>query len=209
MLTEGWDANTVTHILGVRAFGSQLLCEQVVGRGLRRRSYAVNDEGRFEPEYANVYGIPFQFIASDKPTEGPAAAEAGDRGPRRCRAASDLRIDVPEARRLPRRAPRRGHLARPRRRARFEIGPDTVPTWVEIGGVVGKRELEEDDPTHTARSRSLSRSPSASSTPLRSRHDVDDGEADRDHGSSRAWSSCAGSGSSERSSSTAATASAT
>ena len=50
MLTEGWDANTVTHILGVRAFRSQLLCEQVVGRGLRRRSYAVNEHGYFEPE---------------------------------------------------------------------------------------------------------------------------------------------------------------
>jgi type III restriction enzyme len=49
MLTEGWDANTVTHILGVRAFGTQLLCEQVVGRGLRRMSYAVNSEGRFRP----------------------------------------------------------------------------------------------------------------------------------------------------------------
>ena len=72
MLTEGWDANTVTHILGVRAFGSQLLCEQVVGRGLRRRSYATNDDGRFEPEYANVYGIPFQFISSDKPITDPA-----------------------------------------------------------------------------------------------------------------------------------------
>ena len=47
MLTEGWDANTVTHILGVRAFGTQLLCEQVVGRGLRRMSYAVNDAGLF------------------------------------------------------------------------------------------------------------------------------------------------------------------
>ncbi|MCB1039255.1 MAG: restriction endonuclease, partial [Acidimicrobiales bacterium] len=66
MLTEGWDANTVTHILGVRAFRSQLLCEQVVGRGLRRRSYAVNDEGRFEPEYADVYGVPFAFIPSDR-----------------------------------------------------------------------------------------------------------------------------------------------
>ena len=62
MLTEGWDANTVSHILGVRAFGSQLLCEQVVGRGLRRRNYATNEDGFFEPEYANVYGIPFQFI---------------------------------------------------------------------------------------------------------------------------------------------------
>lgn len=62
MLTEGWDANTVTHILGVRAFGTQLLCEQVVGRGLRRMSYSVNDEGMFDPEYAEVYGVPFSFI---------------------------------------------------------------------------------------------------------------------------------------------------
>lgn len=62
MLTEGWDANTVTHILGVRAFGTQLLCEQVVGRGLRRRSYAADENGFFIPEYADVYGVPFQFI---------------------------------------------------------------------------------------------------------------------------------------------------
>lgn len=62
MLTEGWDANTVTHILGVRAFGTQLLCEQVVGRGLRRRSYAPDENGFFAPEYADVYGVPFQFI---------------------------------------------------------------------------------------------------------------------------------------------------
>ena len=55
MLTEGSGyANTVTHILGVRAFGTQLLCEQVVGRGLRRISYAVNDDGMFEPEYADA-----------------------------------------------------------------------------------------------------------------------------------------------------------
>jgi type III restriction enzyme len=64
MLTEGWDANTVTHILGVRAFGTQLLCEQVVGRGLRRRSYAPNNEGMFDAEYAEVYGVPFSFIPS-------------------------------------------------------------------------------------------------------------------------------------------------
>jgi len=62
MLTEGWDANTVTHILGVRAFGTQLLCEQVVGRGLRRMNYAVNSDGLFETEYAEVYGVPFSFI---------------------------------------------------------------------------------------------------------------------------------------------------
>lgn len=64
MLTEGWDANTVTHILGLRAFGTQLLCEQVVGRGLRRMSYVTNPDGMFEPEYAEVYGVPFSFIPS-------------------------------------------------------------------------------------------------------------------------------------------------
>ena len=63
MLTEGWDANTVTHVLGVRAFGTQLLCEQVVGRGLRRQSYELNDDGLFDVEYADVLGIPFDFTA--------------------------------------------------------------------------------------------------------------------------------------------------
>lgn len=73
MLTEGWDASTVTHILGVRAFGTQLLCEQVVGRGLRRMSHAVNHQqlelnghtvefNAYDPEYAEVYGVPFSFI---------------------------------------------------------------------------------------------------------------------------------------------------
>src|SRR5205085_4391262 len=63
MLTEGWDANTVTHVLGVRAFGTQLLCEQVIGRALRRQSYDLNDEDLFNVEYADVLGIPFDFTA--------------------------------------------------------------------------------------------------------------------------------------------------
>ena len=75
MLTEGWDANTVTHVLGVRAFGTQLLCEQVVGRALRRMSYAPDGKGRFNPEYAEVYGVPFSFIpcsgATIDPKPGP------------------------------------------------------------------------------------------------------------------------------------------
>jgi type III restriction enzyme len=61
MLTEGWDTNTVTHILGVRAFGTQLLCEQVIGRGLRRQSYDLNEEGLFTPEYADVLGHPVRL----------------------------------------------------------------------------------------------------------------------------------------------------
>jgi type III restriction enzyme len=69
MLTEGWDANTVTHILGVRAFGTQLLCEQVIGRALRRQSYELNEAGRFNVEYADVLGIPFDFTA--EPTLAP------------------------------------------------------------------------------------------------------------------------------------------
>jgi type III restriction enzyme len=63
MLTEGWDANTVTHVLGVRAFGTQLLCEQVMGRALRRQSYQLNEEGKFDAEYADVLGIPFDFAS--------------------------------------------------------------------------------------------------------------------------------------------------
>lgn len=63
MLTEGWDANTVTHVLGVRAFGTQLLCEQVIGRALRRQSYDINEDGKFNVEYADVLGIPFDFTA--------------------------------------------------------------------------------------------------------------------------------------------------
>jgi type III restriction enzyme len=69
MLTEGWDTNTVTHILGVRAFGTQLLCEQVVGRALRRQSYDLNDEQLFDVEYADILGIPFDFAA--KPVVAP------------------------------------------------------------------------------------------------------------------------------------------
>jgi len=62
MLTEGWDANTVTHVFGLRAFGSQLISEQVMGRGLRRVSYDLNEDGKFNPEYADILGIPFDFI---------------------------------------------------------------------------------------------------------------------------------------------------
>lgn len=63
MLTEGWDANTVTHVMGLRAFGSQLLCEQVAGRALRRRNYFTDPKtGKFPPEYAHIIGIPFKLF---------------------------------------------------------------------------------------------------------------------------------------------------
>jgi type III restriction enzyme len=94
MLTEGWDANTVTHVLGVRAFSTQLLCEQVVGRALRRRSYVVNENGMFDAEYAEVYGVPFSFI----PTSGSGPDVKPGNMPTRVRALperSHLRIEFP------------------------------------------------------------------------------------------------------------------
>ena len=108
MLTEGWDANTVTHVLGVRAFGTQLLCEQVIGRALRRQSYDLNEEGKFNTEYADVLGIPFDFTA--KPvvsTPGPATRDGpGQSGPPRSRRRGNplpprvegYRVEMPEER---------------------------------------------------------------------------------------------------------------
>lgn len=79
MLSEGWDTKNVTHIMGLRAFNSQLLCEQVVGRGLRRVNYEVNKEtGLFDPEYVNIFGVPFSFLpneGNDGPPPPPPAAQ--------------------------------------------------------------------------------------------------------------------------------------
>ena len=71
MLSEGWDANNVTHIMGLRAFTSQLLCEQVVGRGLRRVSYDTDENGLFLPEYVNVFGVPLSISEAGEPGEAP------------------------------------------------------------------------------------------------------------------------------------------
>ena len=71
MLTEGWDCNTVTHIVGLRPFLSQLLCEQVVGRGLRRRSYDIGEDERFSEEIAKILGVPFEVIPIKASPTGP------------------------------------------------------------------------------------------------------------------------------------------
>ena len=71
MLSEGWDAKNVTHIMGLRAFSSQLLCEQVIGRGLRRVSYETDEKGLFLPEYVNIFGVPLS-IFQDVGEEGDA-----------------------------------------------------------------------------------------------------------------------------------------
>jgi type III restriction enzyme len=77
MLTEGWDCNTVTHIVGLRPFMSQLLCEQVVGRALRRTRYELNEGGRFSEELAQIFGVPYQIV--------PFKANAGGVAPPRAK----------------------------------------------------------------------------------------------------------------------------
>jgi type III restriction enzyme len=71
MLTEGWDCNTVTHIVGLRPFMSQLLCEQVVGRGLRRQSYEVGEDGKLSEEIAKVLGVPFEVVPFKQSSKAP------------------------------------------------------------------------------------------------------------------------------------------
>jgi type III restriction enzyme len=141
MLTEGWDANTVTHILGVRAFRTPLLTEQVVGRGLRRRSYDVGDDGLFEPEYAEVFGVPFAFI--------PSAGAAKDPKPRRAPVAVRALPERADARIVfPRLIGYRLEMPDPELSAdftgsecRLRLTTDIVPTETHVGDITGYTEL--------------------------------------------------------------------
>src|SRR6266478_2266147 len=138
MLTEGWDANTVTHVLGVRAFGTQLLCEQVIGRPLRRQSYDLNEEGLFNVEYADIFGIPFDFTA--KPVIAP---------PQPPRETVQVKAVSPDRDSLEIRFPRvegyRVELPEERLTADFnddsilELSPDLVgPSIVRDAGIIGE-----------------------------------------------------------------------
>jgi len=138
MLTEGWDANNVTHILGIRAFGTQLLCEQVVGRALRRQSYDLNDEDLFNAEYADIFGVPFDFTAT--PIVAP---------PQRPRITVQVKAVRPERDHLEIRFPRvegyRVELPEERLTATFnedsvlELTPDIVgPSITRDQGIVGE-----------------------------------------------------------------------
>jgi type III restriction enzyme len=156
MLTEGWDANTVTHILGVRAFGTQLLCEQVVGRGLRRRSYVADDEtGMFAPEYADVYGVPFQFIptvaASREPTlkttwhvraEPDRTAKLEIAFP----LVAGYHMEMPDA-------PLIADLSIPE--ARMVLSKADVPTETIVSGLVGEPDVHSLDDLRAVRSQRI------------------------------------------------------
>ena len=137
MLTEGWDANTVTHILGVRAFGTQLLCEQVVGRGLRRVGYEADGDGMFAPEYAEVYGVPFSFI----PTTGAAVTVTVQREVHRVYAMPErthLELTFPHVLGYRFQLPTERLEASLDDRAVITLSTAEVPTWTELDPVVGE-----------------------------------------------------------------------
>jgi len=144
MLTEGWDANTVTHILGIRAFGTQLLCEQVVGRGLRRRSYAVNAEGKFDPEYAEVYGVPFSFIPCSGSTQEPKPGPI----PTRVRALEDRSerlIRFPKVIGYKYDLPSEKLTAKFTEASKLSLSTKDVPTKVNVDPIVGERSIHTLD----------------------------------------------------------------
>ncbi len=134
MLTEGWDCSTVTHIIGLRPFMSQLLCEQVVGRGLRRASYEVGENGRFTEEVAKVFGVPFEVIPFKANPQGPAP-------PRVKRYHVHA---IPEKMHFAIRFPRiEGYTQAIRNRVTMEwenvprlpLQPDSIPPQVEVKGL--------------------------------------------------------------------------
>ncbi|MDH6056548.1 BPTD_3080 family restriction endonuclease [Umezakia ovalisporum] len=150
MLTEGWDANTVTHILGVRAFGTHLLCEQVVGRGLRRISYAVNEEGMYEPEYAEVYGVPFAFIPCAGANKKPKLQVL----PTRVRPLEE-RIDLEIT--FPRLIGYRYDISQKQLNAKFTdackyaISPSEIPTLTVNAPIVGQSSIHTLDDLRSRR----------------------------------------------------------
>jgi type III restriction enzyme len=151
MLTEGWDANTVSHILGIRRFGSQLLCEQVVGRGLRRRSYVANDEGRFEPEYANVYGVPFLWVGGGPTSPGPEKPKVPAIQVRAVEERADLEICFPHVTGYRVEVPEAPPQASFDDDARWHVDRNEVATWVQVEGIVGTVEEVDLDEYRDAR----------------------------------------------------------
>lgn len=155
MLTEGWDANTVTHILGVRAFGTQLLCEQVVGRGLRRRSYATEPQtlkinghsvtfDAFPAEYAEVYGVPFSFI----PTSGSTVDPPPGPIPTRVRALEDRiesEITFPRVAGYRYDIPGETLEAQFSEDSKFPLSTADIPTRVDLDPIVGEKSVHTLD----------------------------------------------------------------
>ncbi len=137
MLTEGWDAKTVTHIFGFRAFSSQLLCEQVTGRALRRTSFEPDpDTGQPRPEYANVFGVPYEFMRgvdmppTPAPPKEPYVVEPVE-------GREQLRIEFPNLSGYAWSTPDPGCALDPDQVRPYDIEPPSLPTETLVAGAVG------------------------------------------------------------------------
>jgi type III restriction enzyme len=140
MLAEGWDASTVTHILGVRAFGTQLLCEQVVGRALRRFSYEPDANGMFPAEYAEVYGVPFSFL----PTAGTTVRPKIPVIPNRVRTLpqrAELEIRYPRVIGYRYEIPAEKLQAQFTSEAHMALSTQHIPTEVHVDPIVGRSDI--------------------------------------------------------------------
>jgi type III restriction enzyme len=144
MLTEGWDANTVTHVLGIRAFSTQLLCEQVVGRALRRTTYVTDEDDMFPAEYAEVYGVPFSFIPVGPLISTPVL-------PKKATRVRALTERIAHELTFPRLTGYRYELAGEKLRVEFDAGAGMslssaqVPTKVEVEPLIGLKEIHTLD----------------------------------------------------------------
>ncbi len=143
MLSEGWDARTVTHILGLRAFTSQLLCEQVIGRGLRRISYDVNEEtGKYDPEYVTVFGVPFTFLPVEQ-EEGTPKTEKPKTKIEPVKERKDLEIKWPHVLRVEYKLNYFLDLDW-ERLEKLTLSPEDAPTIVEVAPVIdGKPKFDQ------------------------------------------------------------------
>lgn len=156
MLTEGWDTRTVTHVLGYRRFGTQLLCEQVTGRALRRVNYEnwreIEDSGRtrllLPPEYADVVGIPFEFMPSGPPAPEPPPPPSR-RTVETVTGRRAFRITFPMVEEYLTLPPRDRLVFRPDRVKPYSVEVGEIPTMTLITGVAGEEKIIEVKPKDT------------------------------------------------------------
>ena len=149
MLTEGWDTNNVTHVLGVRGFGTQLLCEQVVGRALRRFGYEVEENGKFSPQYADVLGVPFSFMSEGKdiaPSSPPKTVRVRHMDER-----AELAITFPNVEGYRVQPPESGLTARFDKNSHLHIEPEMAPPKTKQQGIAGEDEILTLDDLHKRR----------------------------------------------------------
>lgn len=139
MLNEGWDANNVTQIFGVRAFGSQLLCEQVVGRGLRRMDYTVDPETKLlTPEYVDVYGIPFSVIPfKGRDTKGPTPEDKPKQHVYAIEARANMEMRFPRVESYVLSLEKNQVVCDVGKMERLSIKPDHQPTATYVSPTVG------------------------------------------------------------------------